>query len=598
MRDRISRPLEPKDVPYGVAKFKELRDAGRYYVDKTAYIRKLEQRADFLFFVRPRRFGKSLFVDMLRCYYDLNEKQNFERLFGDLDIGKNPTENANKYQVLALDFSQVNKGKGLTLEERFDEYMRTWLLDFANRYSDCYESSARAAFETLGSGVIFDRIKAIAAEKGYQLYLLIDEYDNFTNQLIRAEGNTRYEGVTHGEGFYREWFKSFKGTFSRIFMTGVSPVTMDDLTSGFNIATNISQGENYNAMIGFTKEETRKIFTDFQGVGEFVNDIDKHIATVEKWYDGYCFAKAKAGEEHIFNCDMVLYYLNELVEYGRPPENLIDGNIKSDWGKLAALLAIQKHAEIYEGVLPLTDELADHGEVTFPLVEAFQIKDVVKEENFKSLYYYYGIVTMSRVAFEGTYFKVPNECVRRQIFEYMRGQYSRSPEALDVAEFNRRFNDFALRGVAKPLFEYLADRFAVNSVVRDGLNGELLINGFMRAYLTMRSGYMACPELELNGRFCDYAFFPDQSLVPELRSQHSYVIELKHSKKTATEAEIAAKHAEALDQLAGYARHPNLTALAAGTPVHFLDVEFKGREMIVCEEVVMNGSSVLKVCRS
>ena len=575
----------PESIPYGVSRFAELRKAGRYYVDKTEYITKLEQRADFLFFVRPRRFGKSLFVDMLRCYYDINEKKNFKKLFGDLAIGKHPTKGANKYQVLALDFSQVNKGQGLTLEERFDIYLSSMLADLIVRYPECYGENDFVKLQKEGANVLFDRIKMAAKRYGASLYLIIDEYDNFTNQLIRAEGNERYEGVTHGAGFYREWFKSFKATFSRIFMTGVSPVTMDDLTSGFNIATNISLNSNYNAMIGFTKDETKKIFADFKGVGNFVNDIDRHLATVEKWYDGYCFSEEHAGKEHVFNCDMVLYYLNELVEHGRPPKSLIDSNIKSDWNKLAMLLAVQKHAETYDGILPLTEELADHDEVTFPLVEAFQVKDIAAEKNFKSLYYYYGIVTMSRVGFEGTYFKVPNECVRRQIFEYMRDQYDRSPEALDTAEFNRRFNDFALRGISKPLFEYLADRFAVNSVVRDGLNGEPLLNGFLRAYLTMRAGYMACPELELNGRFCDYAFFPDPSLAPELRSQHSYVIELKHSKQGAPKREIAAKHKEALAQLAGYAKSPKLKRLAAGTPVHFLDIEFVGRKMTVCKEV-------------
>ena len=572
-----------ESVPYGVSKFEELRRDGLYYVDKTAYIAKLEARAKFLFFVRPRRFGKSLFVDMLRCYYDIGMKKEFKSLFGDLAIGQCPTEGVNKYQVLALDFSMVNKGEGLTLEERFEQYLKNELMSFVRRYRTTYGAAKR--YEKREAASIFNEIKSIASEKHRLLYLFIDEYDNFTNQLIRVEGNDRYESVTHGAGFYREWFKSFKGTFSRIFMTGVSPVTMDDLTSGFNIATNISQGENFNAMIGFTKEETIKIFSDFKGVGEFVNDIEKHLDIVERWYDGYCFSKAKAGREHVFNCDMVLYYLNELIETGRPPENLIDGNIKSDWNKLAMLLAVQKKAETFDGILPLTEELADHGEVTFDLVDAFQVKDIASEKNFKSLYYYYGIVTMSRATFEGTYFKVPNECVRRQIFEYMRDRYDRSPEAIDLSTFNRHFNDFALRGESKGLFEYLADRFKVNSVVRDSLNGEPLINGFMRSYLTMRSGYMVLPELEFNGRFCDYAFFPDQSLAPEFRATHSYVIELKYSKKGASESEKAAHHAEALDQLAGYAKSPNLARLAAGTPVHFLDIEFAGREMIRCEEV-------------
>ena len=321
--------LTPESIPYGVSKFEELRDNGRYYIDKSEYIRLLEQRADFLFFVRPRRFGKSLFVDMLRCYYDCNKKKDFKKLFGGLAIGKNPTKGANKYQVLALDFSKVNKGEGKTLEARFERYLSDQLDAFVSSYGDTYAPICRRGWNKRDAAGKFDAIALQAGKNGCFLYLLIDEYDNFTNRLIRAEGNDRYQGVTHGDGFYREWFKSFKGTFSRIFMTGVSPITMDDLTSGFNIATNISQEPDFNAMIGFTKEQTYRLFADFKGVKNFVNDIDKHLDTVERWYDGYCFSEEHAGKEHIFNCDMALYYLKYLVIYGVPPKNLIDGNIRA-----------------------------------------------------------------------------------------------------------------------------------------------------------------------------------------------------------------------------------------------------------------------------
>lgn len=577
--------LTPESVPYGVSRFEDLRNAGRYFVDKSDYISKLEQRADFLFFVRPRRFGKSLFIDMLRCYYDINKKEQFSKLFGDLAIGNNPTKGANSYQVLALDFSEVNKGEGRTLEERFEKYLATCLEEFINQYGEKYGADFVAGVAGKSAADVFSAISKRAKSLNFALYLMIDEYDNFTNQLLRAEGNARYESVTHGEGFYREWFKSFKSTFSRIFMTGVSPVTMDDLTSGFNIATNISREPGYNSMIGFTREQTRQIFADFKGVGKFINDIDKHLGTVENWYDGYCFSEENAGREHVFNCDMVLYYLNYLVANGTPPKSLIDGNIKSDWGKLSMLLALQKKAETFDGILPLTEELADHEEVTFELADSFQVRDVIKPKNFKSLYYYYGIVTLSRIDFEGTYFRVPNECVRRQIFEYMRDCYERDGQEINTREFVHDFTAFARKGDWQPIFRYLGEQFKVNSVVRDSLNGEPLVNGFMRAYLTMRDGYNTFPELELNGRFCDYAFFPNTMLPPELRATHSYVIELKYSKASAPEAEISAKHAEALAQLEAYSRHPNLAALAAGTPVHFLDVEFVGRDLVRCEEI-------------
>lgn len=583
----ISRPLRPNDIPYGVKDFKAIRDGGRYYVDKTDFIRRLEARSDFNFFVRPRRFGKSLLLTMLETYYDVLEKKNFQRYFGGLEIGKTPTDDANRYCVLRLDFSLVGKAEGKDWLEKFTSYIDLRLKLFIDKYADVLGNLPRLS-ELLSGRNPSDKFETIveACRQGGvpPLYLLIDEYDNFTNEIIRLHGNGRYEEITHGEGFYRNWFKAFKEGCARIFMTGVSPVTMDDLTSGFNIATNISQDPGFNAMVGFTKDETARIFHDFKGVGAFVNDVEKHIDTVERWYDGYCFAEEKLGREHLFNCDMVFYYLSELVNNGRPPKNLVDVNIQSDWAKLKLVLQAQREAE-FKGILPLTERLAEDDEVFFPLVTSFQIRDVLEKENFKSLYYYYGIVTMAGVSRGNLAFRIPNECVRRQVFEYMRDEYRVRGSAVDFTEFVRLFDAFAWDGEFKPLFKYLAERFEAYGSNRDAVGCEALINGFMRSYLTMKSVYMAKPELELNGKYCDYAFFPDWSLGAESKPAQSYVIELKYSKKDAPEAEIAAKHAEAIEQLARYSQDPRIPQLAAGTPVHYLDIEFVGRELRVCEEV-------------
>ena len=185
-------------MPYGVSKFEELRRAGRYLIDKTDYIAKLEARADFLFFVRPRRFGKSLFVDMLRCYYDQNKKKDFELLFGDLKIGKNPTKHANQYQVLALDFSQVNKGGDGTLQDRFNAYLSTRCADFIVRYPETFGDADFEELQHHDSAELFDRIKVVSEAKGIPLYLIIDEYDNFTNQLIKEDDTEEYKSITHG----------------------------------------------------------------------------------------------------------------------------------------------------------------------------------------------------------------------------------------------------------------------------------------------------------------------------------------------------------------------------------------------------------------
>ena len=579
--------MRSEQLPYGVKDFKRIRLENRYYVDKTAFIRKMENRADFLFFVRPRRFGKSLLCETLRCYYDVAEKANFDRLFGGLDIGKNPTANANRYFVLSLDFSQVNVCQGVTWAEKFEAYMDTVLYNFifGHRETLAPLADVNEILHMQGAEAKYSRLCDLARNLALGIYVIVDEYDNFTNEIVSTAGKVPYKEITHGTGFYRGWFKKFKGTCDRIFMTGVSPVTMDDLTSGFNIATNITQEEGFNAMVGFTAAETRRLFEDFQGAGRFADAAEGHLRTVKAWYDSYCFSRPCAGRETLYNCDMALYYLGKLVASGRPPENLVDANIRSDWNKLRAILAAQRHAETYEGVLPLTEELADRGEVSFPLVESFPVEGILKEENFKSLYYYYGIVTMSRVWRGNLQFRIPNECVRRQIFDYMREEYAKRPNAVDTSEFTAKFDAFAWDGEWRDFLTYLAEKYRDNGSPRDGLYGEARINGYLRAYLTMKSVYMVKPELSHPCGYSDYALFPNRMLPASSVPEQSYVIEMKHSKADATDAELAAKHAEALAQLKAYAADPNLPALAGGTPVHFICYEFRGRDLVRLEEV-------------
>ena len=579
--------MRPEQIPYGVKDFKRIRLESRYYVDKTAFIRKMEERADFLFFVRPRRFGKSLLCETLRCYYDVAEKENFDRLFGGLDIGKSPTANAGRYFVLSLDFSLVGKYPGDSWQVRFEQYLDTALRNLIDGHRELLAkvTDVDGLIALPNAGVKYDAVVPLLKRLGYGLYVIVDEYDNFTNEIVSTAGRTPYKEITYGTGFYRGWFKQFKATCDRIFMTGVSPVTMDDLTSGFNIATNISQEAGFHAMVGFTADETRRLFEDFRGTGKLTGDAEPHLRTVKAWYDSYCFSESCVGKESLYNCDMVLYYLGYLVANGEAPRNLIDGNIRSDWSKLNMILAAQRHAETFDGVLPLTEELADSDETTFGLVESFPIEKILDEANFKSLYYYYGIVTMGRFYRGNLMFRIPNECVRRQVFDYMRAQYASRPNAVDTSEFTAKFDAFAWDGEWRAFLTYLAEKYRDNGSPRDGLYGEARINGYLRAYLTMKSVYLVKPELSHPCGFSDYALFPNRMLPASSVPEQSYVIEMKHSKADATDAEVAAKHAEALAQLKAYAADPNLPALAGGTPVHFICYEFRGRDLVRLEEV-------------
>ena len=572
-------------IPYGISDFKRLRGEGYYYIDKTMYVRTIEMCGSFLFFVRPRRFGKSLFINMLRAYYDVAEKENFAALFGDLDIGRNPTENASRYQVLFLDFSQVNRGPGKTLEERFASYIGDRLDEFLVRYCDRYDEAFRRDFAAADAASKFTKLVSRAGTKGYHLYLFIDEYDNFTNAMLRAEGNVDYRSITHGQGFYREWFKAFKGNFDRIFMTGVSPVTMDDLTSGFNIASNVSQDGDLNSMLGFSEEECLRLYTDFKGVGKYTSgDPADWVSTIKPWYDGYCFANDKRGAESVFNSDMALYFLNSLIKTGRPPDDWIDVNIATDYAKLKTITDIQNQIDpsSAEDSLPVTEEVAANGEIAFQLKTSFPADAIPQPENFKSLFYYYGILSMKERREGADWFRVPNVCVRRQVFDYIRTHLSRSSKP-NWSEWSALASKFAYRGEWKPFLERLARDFAETNPVRGGIQGEHRIQGYMQAEFGHLDYYLMEPEMELSRGFCDFCLFPERFRSGDV--QHSYLIELKYSAKDASDAELEAKRQEALRQLAAYRADKSVPALARSTTLHQIVFQFRGVGLVRIEHI-------------
>ena len=569
-------------IPYGVSDFKRIRTEGYYYVDKTEYLAKMEERDSFVFFVRPRRFGKSLFLDMLRLYYDRNEKASFEQLFGGLWIGGHPTGNRNRYLMLALDFSKVGGMGGETLPEKFANYMDVALNDFIARYRELFPVGS---LDAVTKDTKFAAVTTVAKSNGLPLYLVIDEYDNFTNTLIRSAGNDPYVSITHGSGFYREWFKLFKASFDRIFMTGVSPVTMDDLTSGFNIATNISQDGAFNSMLGFSEAETLQIYRDFKGVGEFQEgEPEEIVRSIKPWYDGYCFAKSKIGRESVFNSDMVLYHLKALVAEGIPPENMVDVNISTDYDKLETIVELQRQAgaQNAEDVSPLTEELAAKGEIPFDLVTSFPADEIIRPDNFRSLFHYYGVLSMAERKKGMPYFRIPNHCVRQQLFNYLRDSYRRV-RMPDWIGWSRLASAMAYDGEWEPFFRRLADDLKATMPVRGNIDREIRIQGYMQAEFGHLKFYRAKPEMELKQGFCDFCLFPERVYYGD--AKHSYIVELKHSAADASEAELRAKADEGIAKLRQYASDPTVPDLAKGTELHLVLFQFRGFDLHRLEEI-------------
>ena len=576
----------PEDIPYGVSDFKRIRNENFYYVDNTHFITKMESIGNFLFFVRPRRFGKSLFVNMLAAYYDVNEKKNFDKYFGDLAIGKAPTANANRYQVLMLNFAMVAPSSDMTLQAAFDQHMSINLDALYRAAKDVLGGEYREEFFDLPAAAKFEAIAKTFKEHDQQLYLIIDEYDNFTNQMLRDYGNQEYREITHGQGFYRNWFKKFKENCARIFMTGVSPITMDDLTSGFNIAKNISQNPLFNAMLGFNEAECEKLYADFKGAGEFPLDADEKavVQSFKPWYDGYCFAKESVGKECVYNSDMVLYHLSAMVETGAPPENMVDVNISTDYDKLQMIADIQRRlgAGNVEDVLPLTEELASEGSIAFDLVPNFPADKITEVANFRSLFFYYGILSMTGRRKGMTQFSVPNECARKQLFNYLRDTYRRT-RTPDWIAWSHLASRFAYRGEWKPFLERLAADYADTTPTRGGIQGEIRIQGYMQAEFSHINFYNACPEMELKRGFCDFCLFPERVHFGDVT--HSYLVELKYSKADATDGELDRLYREAVDQLARYRADPRVPALAKGTTLHRIAYIFRGTALHRLEHI-------------
>lgn len=415
--------IQAKRIPYGVSDFMDIIQRNQYYVDKTMYLPMLEDEADALFFIRPRRFGKSLFISMMQAYYDIGMRDRFQELFGNLWIGSHPTEYQGQFQILYLDFSKIG-GDITELKENFNTYCNDCIDNFIEKYQEYYPE--RVVEKVLKAETAARKLNliGIASEKEKSpLYLIVDEYDNFTNVVLNEHGEKVYRALTHASGFYREIFKVFKGMFSRIFMTGVSPVTLDDLTSGFNIGWHISTKPSFNQMLGFSTEDVREMIEYYKTSGKIQADYDTDtiIGNIKPWYDNYCFsADALLTQSKVFNCDMVLYYIRNYMENGKSPAQMIDPNTKTDYNKMKKLLQLDKLDGNRKGILY---QIAEEGEIVSTLATSFPASALTDPNIFISLLFYYGMLTIKGTRGDKMIFCIPNNNVRKQYYEYLLEQY-------------------------------------------------------------------------------------------------------------------------------------------------------------------------------
>ena len=563
-----------KGIPYGISDFNRIRNGNFYFVDKTMYLPLIEKMPSYLFLIRPRRFGKSVFLSMMRTYYDILRQDDFDAYFGDLWIGTHPTGERNKYQVLYFDFSKAGCSMpGADLMTSFNDYCSLIINQFAHVYAAFYDADFKETvknIESAKSKLAYIEIKA--KEKGYPLYLIIDEYDNFTNVILSEHGQQMFHDLTHASGFYREYFKQFKGMFDRIFMMGVSPVTLDDLSSGYNIDWNISVDPRFNAMM----------FHYYQQNDMLNGDVEAMIAEMKPWYDNYCFARKSLDDDRVFNCDMTLYYLRWQVDFHRAPEEMVDKNIRTDYSKLKMLARIDRDSVQEGDRMSTIEKIAAEGDIFVDLHTSFPAERITDIDNFRSLLYYYGLLTMCGTRGDLIKMSIPNNCVREQYFGFLRDYYQKY-SSIDLHYLNVMLTDMAYDGRWKPFFESVAQAYRENSAVRDAMEGERNLQGFLKAYLALASYYLVEPELEMNYGYCDFFLLPDKKRYPDVK--HSYILELKYATRTATDAELEVQALEGRNQLLQYSEDKIVRCLSEGTTLHRLLLQFRGWDLVRCEEV-------------
>ena len=581
--------VKPLGIPYGMMNFVAIREDNYYYVDKTRFIEKIENSNRYFFFIRPRRFGKSLTMSMLRHYYDINAADKFERLYGDLYIGNNPTPNRNKYLVMNLNFAVINADLG-NYRSAMDAHCNTRFNSFCDQYAAYLPVGIKEELNKKNGCVEqLDYLYEECSKAGQKIYLFIDEYDHFTNNILSdATREKEYRKETHGTGYLRTFFDTIKsGTYSsieRVFITGVIPVTLDDLTSGFNIGTNYSLAYGFNEMVGFTEEEVRQMLTYYSQYYEFHHTIDELIEIMKPYYDNYCFAKQAFGETTMYNSNMVLSFMYKYLDNRcRIPDTMLDENIRVDYNKLRMLIRKDKEFAHDASVI---QTLVSQGFVTGEIKEGFPAEDIAKDNNFISLLYYFGMVTIGGRYQGDTKFIIPNEVVREQIFTYLLDTYSDNDLTFDGYGIRKKEQLMAYCGDFKPFFQYIADSIYTFASQRDRQKGESFVHGYTLALTSLCRFYRPISELDNQNGYADIFLRPRQEIYDDM--EHSYIIELKYLNSKATDAQVTSAIEQAQDQVCRYADTVNAKQQIGTTTLHKVYVVYRGVEMVACEEINSN----------
>ena len=582
----MNQPVKRKRIPYGMMNFIDVREDDCYYVDKTHYIPLIENANKYFFYIRPRRFGKSLTISMLRHYYNILEADKFEKWYGDLYIGKHPTPERNSYLIIYLNFAVVNAELN-SYRQSLDAHCNTEFNFFCDVYAQYLPEGIKEEMnKKKGAVEQLDYLYKECIKTNQQIYLFIDEYDHFTNKILSEPSCLEdYKSETYGTSYLRSFFDTVKAgtdsTIKRCFVTGVSPVTMDDLTSGFNIGTNYSLSPEFNEMTGFNEEEVRAMLDYYATTCQFHHSTDELIEAMKPWYDNYCFAEQSYGSTTMYNSNMVLYFVDNYIRNrGYMPRNMVEENIRVDYNKLRML--IRKDKEFTHDASTI-QTLVQQGYITGELKTGFPAETIAEPDNFISLLFYFGMLTISGTKRGKTLLTIPNQVVREQLYSYLLDTYNEADLRFDNWEKGKLASAMAYRGDWKAYFDYIAECLHRYSSQRDKQKGEAYVHGFTLAMTAQNRFYRPISEQENQEGYADIFMFPLLDIYKDML--HSYIIELKYAKGKDSDEKVEQLRQEAITQANRYAASETVQKAIGTTTLHKIIVVYQGMKMVVCEEV-------------
>ena len=527
-------------MPYGISNYEKIVNDGYYYVDKTMYIEKLENLPETnIMFLRPRKFGKTLFTSVLENYYDKNKKDSFEKLYGNTYIGKNTTKLKNSYCILRFNFSGIDTSTEEATIRGFKKEVASSIELFINRYNLEFHVNK----EDEAENILDNLFKSFYIQKPQdKIYVIIDEYDHFANELLGFNPE-QFRGLVSKNGKVRKWYEILKkGTetvVDRIFITGVAPITLDSLTSGFNIGTDITQDEEFNEMIGFTEEELKEILKN-QEIS--LKEQEKIIPIMKENYDGYKFClKAK---NQIYNSNMCLYFLSRYIRLGEIPDKLIDTNIASDYSKIGKMLDLCKG----ENRLEILRKTVQGEPIVNTIVEKFNPAIEFTENDMISMLYYLGYLTISGELVGIPELTIPNKVMKEIYADYFMQMMDKEAEfRIDNNANQEILIQLAKEGRIDKIVEIL-------KIYLNNLSNRDLIK-FDEKYIKLIfyciamniKAYSTKSEMEVNRNY------PDILLVPRDNSKgyKAVMVEFKYIKKGEV-AKLEDKQKEAKEQIERY----------------------------------------------